>query len=110
MSDDETPAWIITSAQLKTELGKVTLVDVREPEEFAEMRIAGCKLIPLGELQLRAEAELGKQDDIVVYCAHGVRSIQGLMALRMLGFENLRSLEGGICAWEEQAGPVQRGA
>ena len=96
------PSWIITPEELTKCLDQVTLVDVREPEEHAASRIPGCKLIPLGELSQRAPAELNKTDDLVVYCAHGVRSLQGLMALRMLGFENLRSLEGGIVALEEQ--------
>lgn len=95
------PAWIITSAELKPVLGKVTLLDVREPEEFAESRIEGCKLIPLGEVQLRADKELRKEDDIVIYCAHGVRSMHALRAMAMMGFTRLRSLDGGICAWEE---------
>lgn len=98
---NEKPDWIITAPELKKRLGRVTLLDVREPAEHAESRIEGCKLIPLGELQARAAAELDKSAEIVVYCAHGVRSLQGLMALRMLGFENVHSLEGGICAWQE---------
>jgi rhodanese-related sulfurtransferase len=96
------PEWIITSADLKTRLGKVVLLDVREPEEFAESRIEGCKLIPLGELMGRVEHELpNKQDDIVIYCAHGVRSMHALMAMNKLGYGRLRSLDGGICAWQE---------
>src|SRR4051794_16094317 len=95
------PEWIITAPELKSCIGKVTLVDVREPEEFAEHRIEGCKLIPLGELQQRAASELDKDADIVVYCAHGVRSMQGMMALKTMGFKKLRSLEGGIFSWEE---------
>jgi rhodanese-related sulfurtransferase len=97
----ERPAWIITSEELKPVLGQVKLVDVREPEEHAESRIEGCTLIPLGELQRRAEKELNRDDDIVLYCAHGIRSLQAVMALRMLGFKKLRSLEGGIAAWEQ---------
>lgn len=93
--------WIINSSELKECLQTVTLVDVREPEEYAISHIKGCKLIPLGELQQRAESELNKSQDIVLYCAHGVRSMHGLTALRRLGFEKLRSLEGGIVAWEE---------
>jgi rhodanese-related sulfurtransferase len=94
--------WNITSEQLETELGKVLLLDVRQPEEHAESRIEGCTLIPLGELQARATAALPDPNaDIVVYCAHGVRSLQGVMILRMLGYGNTRSLHGGICAWEE---------
>ena len=95
------PEWIITPNQLKAELKaqrKLTLVDVREPEEFAESRIEGCTLIPLGEISARAR-ELNPEDDIVLYCAHGVRSLHALLALKQQGFQKLRSLEGGISAW-----------
>jgi adenylyltransferase/sulfurtransferase len=105
-SPSSQPEWIITSDQLKNSLEKVTLVDVREPEEFEECRIEGCKLIPLGELEFRAEKELKKEDDIVIYCAHGMRSLQGVMMLRMLGFQKLRSLEGGIEAWKDAGNPA----
>ena len=44
------PEWIVTATELKTELNRVTLVDVREPEEYAESRIEGCTFIPLGEI------------------------------------------------------------
>jgi rhodanese-related sulfurtransferase len=101
--------WNITASELKDCLDKVTLLDVREPEEFAVSHIQGCKLIPLGELQQRAEKELDKNADIVIYCAHGVRSLHGLMALTKMGFQKLRSLEGGIAAWEEAHGPSVSG-
>lgn len=97
------PEWIISAAELQSQMGKVTLLDVREPEEFAESRIEGCTLIPLGEIQARVESELrDKSADIVIYCAHGIRSMHALMAMARLGYTRLRSLEGGICAWEEQ--------
>ncbi len=76
------------------------LLDVRERSEYEDSHIAGCKLIPLGELMQRAR-ELNPQDDIVIYCAHGVRSMQALMGLKSLGFTKLRSLEGGICEFHE---------
>lgn len=98
------PAWIITASELHTALKNgagLKLVDVREPEEFAESRIEGCTLIPLGELTGRA-SELNPDDDIVLYCAHGVRSVHALLALQRLGFRKLRSLEGGICEWQAQ--------
>lgn len=95
--------WNITSAELARELPRIKLVDVREPEENAESRIEPSTLIPLGEIQARA-GELNPEDDIVLYCAHGVRSLHALRALQMLGFKRLRSLEGGICAWHEWQG------
>ncbi len=99
---------MITPQELSKFIHQVTLLDVREPEEFEESRIEGCKLIPLGELQQRAEAELDKNKETVIYCAHGVRSLQALMTLRMLGFEKLRSLEGGIAAWQEYQATLHR--
>lgn len=98
--------FTITSQELKSILASapesITLLDVREPEEHEEDRIQGSKLIPLGDLMARANTELDPDSEIVIYCAHGVRSMHALMGLRSLGFENLRSLEGGICAYREE--------
>lgn len=89
-------------AILRDKPDSVVLVDVREPEEFAEDRLEGGKLIPLGDLMARAHLELDPDADIVVYCAHGVRSMHAVMGLRTLGFEKLRSLEGGLHAYRER--------
>jgi rhodanese-related sulfurtransferase len=105
MSTDQN--WVITPSELKSCIDSVVLVDVREPEEYAVSHIQGSKLIPLKELYLRAEKELDKKSDIIVYCAHGIRSLHGLVALQKMGFEKIRSLEGGIAAWEELNGPLQ---
>src|SRR6476620_11958325 len=99
--------WIITSEELKNCLHQVTLVDVREPEELLESSIEGYVHIPLGELSCRAETELKKDADIVLYCAHGIRSLHGVMALHSLGYEKIRSLHGGIVAWEKLYGSSQ---
>ena len=95
------PNWIITAEQLQKQIDDVILVDVRQPSEFELSHIAGCKLIPLDQIPTRAEAELNPQDDIVLYCGIGVRSLQALLMLKSLGFEKLRSLDGGITAWKE---------
>lgn len=92
---------IITAGELRKCIGQVTLVDVREPEEYEESRIEGCILIPLGELSSRALRELDPSADIVVYCHLGVRSMHATIGLKQLGFERVRSLQGGIEAWFE---------
>ena len=92
---------IITANELKKCIGQVVLVDVREPEEYEESRIEGCILIPLGDLMRRAPQELNPESDIVVYCHLGVRSMHAVMGLQSLGFERVRSLQGGIEAWSE---------
>jgi len=91
--------FLIVSSELREILknppADFVLLDVREQEEFDENRIEGCKLIPMSEFASRLN-ELDPQSDIVIYCAHGVRSLHALMALRASGFKKLRSLEGGI--------------
>lgn len=95
------PEWIITSEELSKQIKSVFLLDVREPEEYEESHIEGCKLIPLDEVSQRAPKELNPELEIVVYCAHGVRSLHALMALKKMGFKKVRSLEGGIVAWQD---------
>ncbi len=95
-------SFIITADDLRAELAgasKPVLLDVREQEEFDEVHIEGCHLIPLGEVLTRVEKEMNKEDDIVVYCAHGVRSMHALRAMHQMGFKKLRSLSGGIAEW-----------
>ncbi|MDB6064247.1 MAG: sulfurtransferase [Pedosphaera sp.] len=76
------------------------LLDVRELEEHAFASLPGSTLIPLGEIHQRAaEIESWKQEDIVVYCHHGIRSLHAIGQLRALGFTKLRNLSGGIDAW-----------
>jgi adenylyltransferase/sulfurtransferase len=94
--------WIITVEELQKQFDSVVIVDVREQEEHDEAKIENSKLIPLAEIQARAPKELDPKSDIVLYCAAGIRSMQALMALKMLGFEKLRSLEGGIYAWQDR--------
>jgi rhodanese-related sulfurtransferase len=97
--------FLIDSAALREILTNnptsIVLLDVREAEEDAEDRLEGRKLIPLGDLMSRANSELDPDSDIVIYCAHGVRSMHAVMGLRSLGFEKLRSLQGGLSAYRE---------
>ena len=76
-----------------------TLLDVREPWEFETARIEGAKLIPMGDVPSRAHQELDPEDHIVVYCHHGVRSLNVTAWLRQQGFEKAQSMAGGIDAW-----------
>jgi rhodanese-related sulfurtransferase len=77
------------------------LLDVREPHEFDYAHIDGSKLIPLSLLPLRLN-ELNQDQEIVVICHHGVRSMQGCMFLDRSGFSKLYNLTGGIDAWSQE--------
>ena len=99
--------WEISSKELQLCIPHVVLVDVREPEEHELVSIPGSLLIPLGELSTRAPLELNPQDSIVLYCAHGVRSLYAVRILQTLGFEKLKSLQGGIEEWLNHDGSFQ---
>lgn len=79
-----------------------TLLDVREPWEFETARIAGAKLIPVGDVPSRAHQELDPDETIIVVCHHGVRSMNVTLWLRQQGFEAAQSMRGGIDAWSRR--------
>jgi len=79
-----------------------TLLDVREPWEIQSARIEGAILMPMGEVPSRAHQELDPEDHIVVYCHHGVRSLNVTAWLRQQGFEKAQSMAGGIDAWSRR--------
>jgi rhodanese-related sulfurtransferase len=79
-----------------------TLLDVREPWEFETAGITGAKLMPMGDVPLRAHQELDPDDHIVVMCHHGVRSMNVTVWLRQQGFEKAQSMRGGIDAWSRR--------
>lgn len=86
---------------------KLHLIDVREPHEFALAKIEGATLIPMrsvpGELQdLDARADEGV---LIVYCHHGVRSLDVVSWLREQGVEACQSMAGGIEAWSTRVDP-----
>jgi adenylyltransferase/sulfurtransferase len=99
----------ITSVELKQRLDRgdrLTLVDVREPNEFQINRIPGTILIPLGEIP-RRYAELDKDDEIVVHCKSGGRSAKAADFLRSVGFRRVLNLKGGILDWIDRVDPTQ---
>lgn len=84
----------------------IQLIDVREEMEFDYCHLPGSRLVPLGEVPRRAEAEIRRQGPVVLICHHGVRSAQALGYLQQrLGYENLLNLKGGIDAWSREADP-----
>ncbi|GAA4403201.1 hypothetical protein GCM10023187_19060 [Nibrella viscosa] len=92
----------ITVQELKDRLDqgeKVHLIDVREPNEYADDNLGG-ELIPLGELPYRMDELDGLQDEeIVVHCRSGARSARAQQILEENGFNNVRNLTGGILAY-----------
>src|SRR5262249_11267045 len=68
--------------KLRDDKSGYTLLDVREPWEFQTAKIDGATLMPVGDVPSRAHQELDPEQHIVVYCHHGVRSMNVTSWLR----------------------------
>jgi rhodanese-related sulfurtransferase len=84
------------------------LLDVRSPEEHAYVALPGSVLIPLHELAEREdEVDALQGKEVVVYCHHGIRSLDGAAVLMAKGIR-ARSLSGGIDQYAVQVAPTLR--
>jgi rhodanese-related sulfurtransferase len=87
---------------------KLTLIDVREPVEFQTASIAGAQLMPMrtvpAALQVLESAADG--GTLIVFCHHGVRSLNVVNWLREQGIEACQSMAGGIEQWSVEIDPT----
>ena len=81
------------------------LVDIREDWELEAGRIGGSEHVPMAELGEKLDAYRGRA--LILYCAHGNRSLRAAKALSEHGIEDVVSLAGGIVAWDEAGLPVE---
>lgn len=90
----------VTPQQAETLIaaGNITVVDVREPFEYAEGHIPGATLIPLGVIQSKL-ASLNPDSSYLLVCRSGNRSGQAAKILVAQGFKNVRNMTGGMLAW-----------
>lgn len=91
----------INSTELKTSLdeGKTpVLLDVREDWEYRLCHLENSVHIPMGDIPGRI-SELCKNDEIIVICHHGARSLQVAWFLESQDFANVVNLSGGVDAW-----------
>jgi sulfur-carrier protein adenylyltransferase/sulfurtransferase len=99
----------ISAAELSQRLVRgedIQMIDVRETFEYDIARIPGTKLIPLGQLVNRMN-EIDPSRETVVHCKAGVRSANGIVALKQAGFPGrLINLKGGITAWSNEVDPT----
>lgn len=99
--------WELSPTELKSKLdagSSLVLLDVREPFERATAAIEPSLHIPMGDIPSRVQ-DLDPDQHIVVYCHHGVRSLNVTSWLRQHGFETVQSLRGGIDRWSREIDP-----
>lgn len=85
-----------------------TVIDVREPDEYASGHVAGAVSIPLGQIPNRATS-MPKNQPVYVICASGGRSLNAARHLVQVGVD-ARSVAGGTGGWQRSGRPVVRGS
>ena len=102
------PAISVEDLKAKQDRGEsFTLVDVREPNEWAISDLPGSLKITLASLPQRL-SELPQDGEIVVYCRTGGRSGNAVQFLRQRGYGKAFNLVGGINRWAEVVDPAMR--
>lgn len=77
----------------------IQLVDVRAAYEYEDGHIHGALLLPLPEIEERAQTLLkDKNIDLYVYCRSGQRSTKAVAKLKQLGYTHVFNI-GGIIHW-----------
>lgn len=86
---------------------KLALIDVREPAEFQLARIEGAELIPMRTVpaELSRLDEAADETPLIVFCHHGVRSLNVVHWLREQGVDACQSMAGGIDRWSLEIDP-----
>jgi rhodanese-related sulfurtransferase len=95
---------------------KPILLDVREPAEFAMLRIPGSINVPRGILEQSCEWDYdetvpelaaGRGREIVVICRSGKRSVLAADTMQQMGYTNVVSLKTGVRGWNDFEQPME---
>ncbi len=81
------------------------LLDVRQPEEYAEGHLPGAINIPIRELAQNLDLLPPQDEQFVVYCGTSFRSAIAMTALHLLGYDVL-NMEVGFGGWAEEDFPT----
>jgi rhodanese-related sulfurtransferase len=85
------------------------LIDVREQEEWEEIRIPGALHIPKDSISIHIESHVNdKSLPIYLHCRGGVRSLYAAQSLLNLGYQEIYSVDGGIMEWAMFGYPVEQ--
>ena len=100
---------VAEAEELLASAGKVVVLDVRTPGEFAEGHIAGALNVDFRSHDFEAELDLlDREAAYLLHCASGGRSARALEAMRQKGFQSVYHLTAGFGAWVRAGKPVER--
>jgi rhodanese-related sulfurtransferase len=88
---------------------KAVVVDVCQPDEFAQGHIVGSRNIPLADLEAKLAGTVkNKSLPLILVCQSGMRSGRAVAIAKKLGYEQAQSLAGGLQAWKTATLPVEK--
>lgn len=94
---------VTTAEAAELRAAGAVVLDVREPDEFAQGAIPGAVFIPRGQLESNIEARVpDKSVTVVIHCASGVRSVFAAKTLEELGYSDVVSVAGGFNKWKDE--------
>jgi rhodanese-related sulfurtransferase len=84
---------------------QIPLLDVRSREEWDAVHIDGSVFFTQ-ELMQKILSEWPREREFVFYCHHGLRSLDAASFFAGHGFQNARTMTGGIDAWSVEVDPA----
>ena len=100
------PQIDVTEAAARQAAG-TPVIDVREPDEYAEGHVPGAPLIPVGSITERVD-EVPSEGEVLIICKSGGRSMKAAELLRSQGIDAV-NVAGGTMAWIDAGLPVDTG-
>ncbi len=97
----------IETAKHMIAAGNVQIVDVRQPDEYAQGHVPGAILVPLNTVMSRID-QISADKDVILVCGVGERSAVAAEMAAAMGRTRLYNLEGGTVAWTKQGNPVEQ--
>ena len=112
VDDAKTRIDEITPDEVKEKLNAdedITILDVREQDEWQHSRIAGADYLGKGVIERDIEEEYPDTDqELILYCGGGYRSALAADNLQKMGYHNVKSLAGGFRSWTEAGYPITK--
>jgi len=110
VDDAKTRIDEITPDEVKEKLDaddEVTILDVREQDEWAKSHIADAEYLGKGVIERDIEEEYpNTNEELILYCGGGYRSALAADSLQKMGYHNVKSLAGGFRSWTEAGYPI----
>ena len=83
----------------------ITIIDVRDREEFRKNHLKGARNIPLDQLEKR-KGTLSRDKPVILYCQNGGKSARAIRILELAGFKQLYHMNEGLRGWTKAGHPI----